>query len=118
MKLLNLYVFTRLFSSARSSLMPTKRLCRDCRHFIGDQVECRKFGDTDLVTGKVSYPYARRIREDNTKCGESGILFEENHFKIITVPYYFAKGYSIIFITFGISVSYLFLISYSVLHKP
>jgi hypothetical protein len=92
MKLLNLYVFFTLFSQVHTSLMPTtKKICTDCKHFIGDKIECRKFGDTNLVTGKVTYHSASRVREDEKKCGEDAIQFEENHCKIITVPYYFLK---------------------------
>ena len=88
MKLLNLYAFTTLFSRGCKSLTPTKRICKDCRHFIGDNIECRKFGDTNIVTGKVTYERARHVREDEKKCGKDAIYFEENKFKIITIPYY------------------------------
>jgi len=92
MKVLNLYLLSTFFSKVRPTLMPTKKICRDCRYFIGDTLECGKFGDTNLVTGKVTYPYARSTREDVKKCGENAIHFEENHFKIITVPVYFMKN--------------------------
>jgi hypothetical protein len=92
MKLSNIYLFTTFFSKGIHSLTPTKKICKDCRHFIGDNIECRKFGDTNIITGKVTYDYAKYVREDNKKCGEDAILFEENHFKIITIPYYFLKG--------------------------
>ena len=91
MKLLNLYAFTTLFSNVRPSLLSTKKICKDCRHFIGDNIECRKFGDTNIITGKVTYLSARSVREDEKKCGQNAIYFEENHFKIVTVPYYFLK---------------------------
>jgi hypothetical protein len=78
--------------------MPTKKICKDCRHFIGDNIECGKFGDTNLITGKVTYKSARSVREDEKRCGEEAILFEENHYKIITVPYYFLKENLVIFI--------------------
>jgi hypothetical protein len=96
MKLLNLYAFTTLFSRGCKSLTPTKRICKDCRHFIGDNIECRKFSDTNIVTGKVTYECARHVREDEKKCGKDAIYFEENHFKIVTVPYYFVKEHWII----------------------
>jgi len=71
--------------------MPTKKICKDCKYFIGNAYECGKFGETDLITGKVTYLYARTIRGDKTKCGENAVDFEENNLKIITVPYYFMK---------------------------
>jgi hypothetical protein len=116
MKLLNLYVYSTMFQLVRSSIMPTKKICKDCRHFIWDNIECRKFGDTNLITGKVTYKYARSVREDETLCGEDAILFEENQYKIITVPYYFLKEKLVIFIPgllFGLYASVLFYI----LHK-
>jgi hypothetical protein len=33
------------------------------------------------------------VRSDEEKCGDEGKLFEENHYKIVTVPYYFIKEY-------------------------
>lgn len=96
MKLSNSYLFLNLFSKAQSSLMPIKKICKNCIHFIGDEIECRKFGDTNLITGKVMYDSARSVRENEKKCGIDAIHFEENHFKIITVPYYFLKNYWII----------------------
>jgi hypothetical protein len=107
MRLSKLYVFTRLFSNATPSLMPTKKLCKDCRHFIGDKIECRKFSDTDFITGKVTYYSARRIREDVTKCGEKAIHFEENNFKIITIPYYFFKDNSLLILPGALLTLYM-----------
>jgi len=82
--------------STLSSVIPTVRpsvinkypLCRDCKFFIANDKECRKFGDIDLVTGKKSYNYARYVRNDENKCGQEAKHFETNNFKMITVPYY------------------------------
>ena len=92
MKLLNLYLFFTLFSTVHPSLIPTKKICKDCRHFIGDKIQCRKFSDTDIVTGEITYKSALSVREDEKKCGEDAIYFEENHFKMVTIPYYIIKG--------------------------
>jgi hypothetical protein len=92
MKLLNLYAVSTFFSSVRPLLMPTKKICKDCEYFIGDTYECGKFGETDLITGKVTYWRARELRDDKTKCGENAVDFEENNLKVITVPYYFMKN--------------------------
>jgi hypothetical protein len=86
-----MYTLTTLFSHVRSSLTTTKKICRDCIHFIGNDIECRKFGDTNIITGKVTYNSARSVRRDEKKCGENAVLFEKNKFKVITVPYYFLK---------------------------
>lgn len=76
-------------------------ICKDCK-FLGVNSECQKFGDVDLVTGKISYSSAKYIRSDETKCGVNGALFEKNNYKIITVPYYFVKEYWFL-------VSYIFM---------
>ena len=112
MKLINLYVFTSLFSNCRSSVMPTKKICKDCIHFIGDNIECRKFGDTNIITGKVTYNSARSVREDKNKCGEDAILFEKNHFKIITIPYYFLKDNSHFLLPSGLLSLYFYALLY------
>lgn len=101
MKVLNLYLLTTFFSKVSPTLLSTKKICRDCVHFIGDERECRKFGDTNLVTGKVTYDSARSVRENEKKCAENAIHFEENHFKIVTVPYYFLKGNGLLLIPCG-----------------
>jgi len=110
MKLLRVFAFTSLFSKVHPSLMPTKKICRDCIHFIGDSVECRKFGDTNLVTGKVTYDSARSVREDIKKCGENATQFEENHFKIITIPYYFLKSNLLLTIPVGVLGLYVYIL--------
>ena len=75
-------------------------ICKDCK-FLANS-ECRKFGDVNLVTGKVTYSLAKYIRSDETKCGIKGAFFEKNNYKIITVPYYFVKEYWLL-------VSYIFM---------
>lgn len=116
MKLLRLSIYSALFNQGRPLLMSTKKICKDCRHFIGDNLDCKKYGDTNLITGKVTYEYARDVREDEKKCGKDAIQFEENHFKIITVPYYFLKEYSACIIPGGLLVFYLFAL-FQTLHK-
>jgi hypothetical protein len=92
--------------------MPTKKICKDCIHFIGDNIECRKFGDTNIITGKVTYNSARSVREDKNKCGEDAILFEKNHFKIITIPYYFLKDNSHFLLPSGLLSLYFYALLY------
>ena len=116
MRLLKLYALSRLFSTARPSLMQTKKICKDCKYFIGDNIECRKFGDTNIITGKITYESARSVRKDEQKCGENAILFEKNHFKIITIPYYYLKDNWIIVYAMGFSSLY-FLVIFATLRK-
>ena len=110
MKFLNLYLFTTLFPLVRTSLPTTKKICKNCKYFIGYNIECRKFGDTNIITGKVTYQSARSVRENEKKCGKVAVHFEENHFKIITVPYYFVKNTWPIFLSSGLVSLYLYIL--------
>jgi len=105
-----------LFSNGPAVLIPAKKICKDCKHYIGDNIECRKFGDTNLITGKVTYDSARSVRENEKKCGENAIYFEENKFKIITVPYYFLKNNWILLIPTAFTSLYIFTL-FHVVHK-
>jgi hypothetical protein len=116
MKLLNLSAFITLFSKARPSLIPSKKICRDCRHFIGDNIECRQFSNINIITGKITYDSARFARENEKKCGKEAIHFEENHFKIITVPYYFIRDNWILLIP-GFAVGFYVYSMAQILHK-
>jgi len=93
MKLYNLYLLIVPFFSMEFSLViPPKKICKDCIHFIGDEVECGKFGELDLITGKITYPSAGIMRNDNKKCGRDAVYYEKNNFTLITEPYFFLKG--------------------------
>lgn len=113
MKLLNLYLFTTLFPLVRSTVLSPKKICRDCKYFIGDKLECRKFGDTNVVTGEITYNSARSVRSDEKKCGEDGIHFEENQFKIITEPYYFVKQSWILVLSTSFIALYVYAVAIS-----
>jgi hypothetical protein len=94
----------------------SKKLCIDCKHFIANDRDCRRFGDTNLITGKVTYHSARSVRDDKEKCGEDATLFEINHFKIVTVPYYFLLNYWPVTPAFILCGYYLSEV-YKLLHK-
>jgi len=66
-----------------------KPICGNCKFFIPNKNECRKFGDMNIITGKYTYESAVSVRNDEDKCGEYAILFKKNNFKFITIPYYF-----------------------------
>lgn len=76
-----------------STLITPKKLCINCKHFIGNNRECAIFGDTNLVNGKNDYVYASSARNDEKKCGKEAHYFEENNMKMITIPYYFLLDY-------------------------
>jgi hypothetical protein len=110
MKLLNLLLISNLFSKGDTSLLPTKKICKDCKYFIGDKMECGKFSDTNIITGEVTYNSAKSARENDKKCGENAIHFEENNNKILTVPYYFIKENSVFILCFSLYCAYCYLI--------
>lgn len=75
----------------RTSMKDKKiiNLCIKCKYFIADRPEypdfkadnsrygkCGLFGNLDLVTGVTTYDYAKYVRDDFSKCGTSGRLFE------------------------------------------
>ena len=79
------FIRTFNFFFKRSSVVnANKKICKDCKYFIGDTYECGKFGETDLITGKVTYWRARELRDDKTKCGENAVDFEENNLHLCT----------------------------------
>jgi len=85
---------------------PKLKICKDCKYFMADVEKCAAFSTTDLVTGEKTYKYASTMRDDKTSCGTDGIHFEQNHFKIITAPYYFVKkDWGIIFFIVGIMIT-------------
>lgn len=66
-----------------------KNICIDCKYFIkhlpnypnqesnnSDYGKCKLFGNLDLITGEATYNYAKSIRNDSSKCGTTGTLFE------------------------------------------
>lgn len=90
--LLNIILCTR----THSSLLPTNKICRDCKFYIPNYRECGKIPNVDLITGKISYNYASRFRDDEKQCGKEAKYFEKNNYKFITVPYYFMKDYGLV----------------------
>lgn len=81
------------------------KICRDCKNYNG--WGCNKYVITDIVTGEKSYYYARAVRDNEKKCGETAIHFEKNHYKIVTVPYYFVKNNFIVCLVPVIAGSYV-----------
>ena len=72
-----------------------KPFCVDCIHYIDYKYEnpydeiydnyklgkCSKFGEKNLVTGKMEYDDALSCRKMYLKCGESGYYFEKTTLK-------------------------------------
>lgn len=108
MKVFNIYALINILPFVRSKLVNTKKLCRDCKHFIANDRECEKYGITNIITGKESYDDAKSVRYDKNKCGEDAKDFEKNNFKIITVPYYFLKDYWVFTPVYGLAIFYIY----------
>ena len=82
-----------LFSYTYSTLLNNKKICKDCKYYIGDAQKCKYFSDINLVTGEKTYKYAELMRRYDDKCSEDAKYFEINKIKFITVPYYFWINY-------------------------
>lgn len=64
--------------------------CSRCIHYRPDFLfflpvnnhfgKCSKFGEKDIITGKINYIYADYIRNDENKCGINGRMFEPRKF--------------------------------------
>lgn len=109
MKLIRSLVSVLPLSSA--SVLTPKKLCVNCKHFIADKRRCVVFGETDLVTGSIDYDTASCSRLNEQKCGENALYFEENQYKLITVPYYFVKEYWFLSPVFLIVMPWIYLYS-------
>lgn len=68
-----------------------KKVCANCKFFIANKNECGKFGEVDIITGKYNYENAISLRNDEKKCGEYAIFFKKNHFKFLTILYYYIR---------------------------
>lgn len=77
-----------------SRVIPLNQLlCKNCKYFIADKMECGMFVNTDLVSGQNFYDSASYARSLDTKCGKHATHFEYNNFKVFTTPYYFVKEF-------------------------
>ena len=84
----NLLLMFILLSRTISTKIPLIRnlnhpACINCVHFITDHpnnhvfAKCKLFGQMDIVTGSISYDYAKMCRENESKCGLNGSKYEE-----------------------------------------
>lgn len=88
-----------------------QKICANCKYFIKNKNECSKFGDINIITGEYKYESASDVRNDEDKCGEYGIFYKKNNFKVITEPYYFVLDN---FIFSSYILLYFFYIAYIV----
>lgn len=54
-------------------------VCARCTHFVDmyPVPRCRRSGEVDLVTGRITYDAARQSREDAKRCGLRGTHYQE-----------------------------------------
>ena len=98
---MNHSIFYLFLSISMSVILPNcshliqqpKKTCRDCKFFIANHRKCSKVVDVDLVTGDHYYHDAHDVRRNENECGQDAKLFKKNHYKLVTVPYYFLCDY-------------------------
>jgi hypothetical protein len=55
-------------------------VCLECAYFIQGKIEkCGKFGEKNVVTGKVTYASAETSRLIENMCSRKGIYFEKKN---------------------------------------
>lgn len=108
MKLFTTLLIGRALLSTTALHIPNKKICRDCKHFIANDLNCAKFKEVNIITGEETFESARSIRRDENKCGDVAKYFEENRYKIVTVPYYFLKVYWPITPIIGLVIFYFY----------
>lgn len=54
------------------------KVCQYCKNFDFMEDTCRKFKETDVITGKLVYFPAVKCRYDEKKCGLSAVYYDEN----------------------------------------
>ena len=106
MRLYKLLTALHMLSPLLAKPIHSKKICRECKHFITYGNECKKFGDLDLITGVEYYESARIVRGDITKCGENGTFFEKNDFLFIRNTRDFALSYWPITLPIGVLAFY------------
>ena len=59
-------------------------ICKNCAHYKLDKslvseefTRCTKFGEMDIITGEITYDYAKLVRLSKSKCGINGSFFKE-----------------------------------------
>lgn len=82
--LLMLILLSRSFSYKLPVIRNLKYpACVNCVNFVSDHptnhvyAKCKRFGSMDIVTGSIIYDFARLCRENESKCGLNGKLYEE-----------------------------------------
>jgi len=70
----------------RNKNLPSCINCKFSKKYIYSSnkfLECKKFGEKDIITDKVSYDFADYCRNDEQKCGIEGKYYEEDKFTLL-----------------------------------
>ena len=54
--------------------------CADCNYYVPGTIKsgkCTKFGEKDIVSGKITYENAVYTRTTENMCSEKGVYFEK-----------------------------------------
>jgi hypothetical protein len=75
--------------------------CKNCVFYKPNSVEfasslgkCHKFGEKNIITDEINFPYVDSCRYDETKCGKNGVYYIEEkniffkHLKHHIIYYY------------------------------
>ena len=54
-------------------------ICLDCTYFVQSLKRCSKFGEKDVVSGKLTYVSADAARSNENMCSRKGIYFEKKN---------------------------------------
>ena len=60
-------------------------ICKSCEYYLPDFLllqndyfgKCMKFGEKDLITGKITYNYADFCRRHDEECGKEGKYYKK-----------------------------------------
>jgi hypothetical protein len=98
--ILSFFLFAISQASSRKFIKNfTVNECKKCIHyqpreFIANELspdnKCLKFGEKDILNGKIKYDTAKDCRETEEKCGLEGKYFEKDDFSPFKQFYYFA----------------------------
>ena len=84
-------------------------VCKNCIYykpgsidFYSEYSRCNKFGEKDIITGKITYDFADSCRNNESKCGKEGKYFEEEKNIYLKKIKYFMSGENIYYPIFAI----------------
>lgn len=90
---LTIWCVTKSFDTPKTTNLNQNKFCKNCKYFRGDNLfdleysikngKCTKFGDLNVLDGKIIYENAKNIRADESKCCIDGTLFENDKYSMI-----------------------------------